>query len=213
MKAVLYHADTDMSDIFPVFEQRNNIYKTLTKGLKDNLKNFNLELIHLTVYGHEAWGDRTYFFEGDAHNIVYNREYFLLEFLKTQPEDEEFLVLEPDHRIIKIVPPLESGCDISLLRRDDSVAITPSWKLVKKSSIPFFEEVLNYFNKNELKWDGDSAAYIKMWENMGKPGLVTNNSIVRYNEMNIELRNYNYYSLQNSPIMRQWKSVNKLKLL
>jgi hypothetical protein len=213
MKAVFYHADTDMSEIFPSFEARNNIYKNLTKGLKDNLKTFNLELIHLTVNGHEAWGDRTYFFDGDPNNIVYNREYFLLDFLKSQPNDEEFLVLEPDHRIIMPVPSLANGCDIALLRRNDSVAITPSWKLIKRSSIPFFEEVITYFNKTKLKWDGDSAAYIKMWENMGKPGLVNNNSIVSYNNLNIELRDYNHYSLQNSPIMRQWKSINKLKLL
>jgi len=213
MIAVFYHADTDMSKIFPSFEARNDIYINLVKGLKENLKAFNLELVHLTTAGHDGWGDRTYYYDLDPNNIVFNREYCLLKFLENQNQEEEFLVLEPDHRIISSVPSLAQNCSISLLRREDSVAITPSWKLVKKSSIPFFEEVITLFDENKLKWDGDSYVYITLWEKMGKPGLVNYNSIITYNNMNIELRNYNNYSLQNSPIMRQWKSINKLKLL
>jgi len=212
MKAILYHADTNLSTIFPEFEARKNVYQNLVRGLKDNLKVFDLELIHLTVKGHDHWGDITFEFDGDPDNIVYNREKFLLDFLKSTKDEEEFLVLEPDHRILKRVPSLPSNVCLGLLRRDDSVAITPSWKLVKKSSIPFFEEVLCNFD-TKFKWDGDSIAYIKLFENMGSPPIVKDEYVIQYKGMKIQFRDYQAYSTQHSSIMRQWKGVNKLKLL
>ena len=81
MKAILYHTETDILDIFPSFENKRNIYESLINGLKNNLSNFDLQLIHLSVEGSKKYGDINFQYSGDPNNIVFNRELFLIHFL------------------------------------------------------------------------------------------------------------------------------------
>jgi hypothetical protein len=201
MKAVIYHADTYLADKFP-----KDTYKQLTLGLKENLKTFNIPLIHITVTGHEGWGDENYFYDGDPADAMYNREKFFLEFLKTCPEDTYWFT-EPDARLNSELPPLTT--DLALLRRNNGVAISPWWRLAKKSSIPFFEEVLKNFDMENKGWHGDSVAYTTTWESIGKPGWGIHN----WNGISIDFRDYRLYTGRGKPYSRQWKSHKKLELL
>jgi hypothetical protein len=201
MKAVIYHADTYLADKFP-----KDTYKQLTLGLKKNLKTFNIPLIHITVTGHEGWGDENYFYDGDPADAMYNREKFFLEFLKTCPDDIYWFT-EPDARLHEMFPPLTA--DLALLRRNDTVAISPWWRLAKKSSVPFFEEVLKHFDMERKGWHGDSAAYAKVWEVIGKPDL----GLYNWNGITFDFRKYKLYTRRNSPYSRQWKSEKKIELL
>jgi len=201
MKAVIYHADAEIADTFP-----KDTYKKITLGLKENLNSFNIPLIHITTKGHDGWGDENYYYDGDPVNIVYNREKFFLEFLKECPDDVYWFT-EPDARLNSELPPLTT--DLALLRRKDDVAISPWWRLAKKTSIPFFEEVLKNFDMQQKNWHGDSVAYTKIWELMGKPDC----GICHWNNMSIDLREYRLYTGRNQPYSRQWKSHNKLELL
>jgi hypothetical protein len=201
MKAVIYHADTFLADKFP-----KDTYKNITLGLKENLNSFNIPLIHITTTGHEGWGDENYFYDGDPKDTVYNREKFFLEFLKTCPEDTYWFT-EPDSRLHGELPLLTT--DLALLRRNDEIAISPWWRLAKKSSVPFFEEVLKNFDMENKSWHGDSTAYIKTWEAIGKPGW----GIHMWNGISIDFRDYRLYTGRMQPYSRQWKSHKKLELI
>lgn len=204
MKAVIYHAPAKIAEKFPPLT-----YEKLIHGLKLNVNRFGVPLVHLTVTGNRGMGDENHYFDVDPANIIWNREQLFIEFLKQANENEVYFFTEPDSRIIEMFPPLTA--DLALLRRNDSVAMNPAWRLAKKSSIPFFEEVFSYFpNEPRYKeWDGDSIAYIKMWEKIGKPGV----GKVNYNGMSIDLRVYDEYCRKDARYTAQWKANNKAELL
>ena len=202
MKAVVYHADGPIAENFP-----KDTYKTLFKIFKENVKTFNIPLVHITLQGHEGWGDENYFYDRDPAHIVYNREELFLDFLKNA-EDNVYWFAEPDHRLKHIFPPLET--DLALLVRQDSTPITPSWRLAKKSAIPFFEEVFSYYDIENKSWNSDSGAYIKMWEQIGSP---IESGIINYNNMSIDLRPYKQYSMRKSGYSQQFKGLHKFEII
>lgn len=201
MKAVIYHTDAKIAGKFP-----KGTYKNITLGLKDNLRSFDIPLVHITLNGYEGWGDENYFFDGDPEDVVYNREKFFLEFLKNC-EDEVYWFTEPDSRLHSALPPLTT--DLALLRRNDSVAISPWWRLAKKTAVPFFEELIEHFDLENKGWNGDSTAYTKMWEIMGKP----NWGVCQWQDVSIDLRDYRLYTGRHKPYSRQWKAHKKLELI
>ena len=203
MKAVIYHAKAKLANKFAP-----NTYERLIEGLRKNAHFFGITLVHLTIEGHPGFGDENYFYKGDPENIIWNRERFFLEFLR-EAEDDAYWFTEPDSRIVAPIPPLFT--DIALLRRNDKVAITPSWRMASKSAIPFFEEVLSYYplDENCCNWHGDSTAYIKMWEVMGRPNI----GVFTHNDVIIDLRDYDDYSTKTSKYTAQWKAFNKDQLL
>lgn len=70
MKAVIFHADGHYGERHGL-----GIYKDLTLGLKKNCEEYNIELIHLTVTGHEGWGHQNYYYGvDDINEVIYNRE-------------------------------------------------------------------------------------------------------------------------------------------
>ena len=212
-KAVIYHATTNFRDLFPKGGSLpDDLYEQLFQGVKRALRRFRVPLVHLSVEGHPDWGDENYFFEGEPEQIVYNRELFFAQFLRQQNRDDVFWLTEPDHRMVRRFPGLADDIDLCLLRRDDEVAITPCWKLARSTAAPFFEEACSYFDAPEGKhWHGDSFAYIRLWENMGRPDL--EDSPVEYNGMRIELRPYRDYSEKDSLYVQHWKSHTKSRLL
>lgn len=201
MKAVIYHADGPIAKEYP-----EGLYKTIFLAFKENAAMHGIKTVHLTIKGHEGWGDENYFYDFDPVNIVYNREVAFIDFLKNA-EDNVYWFTEPDSRIYTMFPKLEG--DIALLRRNDGVAISPWFRLAKPSSLPIFEEILSYFDLDKKTWHGDSVAFIKLWEAMGKPGWEN----ITYNGINVELRNYEEYSKMNSMYTRQYKHRKKLRLL
>lgn len=212
-KAVIYHATTNFRELFPKSGSLpDDLYEQLFKGAKRSLRRFKVPLVHLSVDGHPGWGDENYFFDGDPEQIVFNRELFFAQFLRRQNRNDVFWMTEPDHRMVRRFPGLGDDIDLCLLRREDAVAITPCWKMARSTAAPFFEEVCTYFDDVEGKrWHGDSSAYIRIWENMGRPDL--KDSPVDYKGMRIELRSYSDYSEKDSIYVQHWKSYTKGKLL
>jgi hypothetical protein len=203
MKAVIYHANARIAENFPALT-----YEKLIAGLKANVNAFGMPLVHLTLNGHQGFGDENYYFDGDPADIVWNREKCFIEFLKNSPKDTYWFT-EPDARIIKMFPGL-SG-DLALLRRNDGVALNPAWRLAKPSALAFFEEVFSYYPKEKGKkeWHGDSVAWVEMWNRMGKPNV----GQLSYNNIKIDLRVYDLYCRPGSEYTTQWKAHNKLDLL
>ena len=126
MKAVLYHADGH-------FGKRHgpNIYKHLTEELRKNLHTFGVPLIHVTVTGHEGWGDENYFYDVEHVNeVIYNREKCLLEFLKRDADNETvYWFCEPDFRMLTEFPPLANFDSNQKEWHGDS----PAWQAVHKN--------------------------------------------------------------------------------
>lgn len=201
MKAVIYHADGQIAAQYP-----KDTYKNICLGLKENLNSFGIPLVHLTITGHEGWGDENYFYQGDPNEVIYNREKFFLNFLKNC-DDDTYWFTEPDCRLNSLLPPLET--DLALLRRKDAVPISPWWRLAKKTSIPFFEELITHFDLNQKDWHGDSVAFTKMWEILGSPGW----GVCSWNNISIDLRDYRLYTGRQQPYSRQWKGLKKLELV
>ena len=102
MKAVIYHATVDFRKFQPESKDfPDDIYEQLFAGARKNLAYFNIPLVHLTIKGHPGWGDENIYFDGDPQNVVYNRELFFAEYLKTQADDQVFWLTEPDARYRK----------------------------------------------------------------------------------------------------------------
>jgi hypothetical protein len=202
MKAVVYHADASVAN-----QYSRNIYELLFRGLKTNLNSYGIPLIHLTLDGYPGWGDKNYFFKGNPEDIVYNREKFFLEFLKGADPNETYWFTEPDSRLLTIFPDLKT--DAALLYRNREPHITPAWRLAKKSSLTFFEEVFSYYNLEKKDWDVDSIVYQQLWKLLGSP-LVGE---IEYNKTSIELREYKQYCTKKSYYTRQYKFKHKLELV
>jgi hypothetical protein len=200
MKAVIYHAEA-------IFNWHGDgIYLDLIKGLKENLSTFGITLIHLTIKGHPGLGDENYFYEGDPNEVIYNREKILIEFLKNDATDDEvYWFCEPDFRLIEMFPPLTT--DVCMLLRNDSVAITPAWRLAKKSALPFFEESFKYFDLEQKKWHGDSVGWVALYNKMGSP---TETGFYNHNGLSVELRPYGWYaSRHKARFSKQYKGGSK----
>lgn len=202
MKAVIYHADGKRSEQFP-----KDTYKNLILGLKENCNSFGIPLIHLTINGFEGLGDENYYYDGNPDEIIYNREKFFIEFLKSAPDDEYWFT-EPDSRIVNMFPPLTG--DVAMLLRSSERRLNAAWRLAKKSAVPFFEEAFSYYDLSRKDWDGDTTGYVKIWERIGEP---TEEGLINYNNMSIELRNFKQYCYGKGYYTRQWKSWHKVGLV
>lgn len=200
MKAVIYHADGPVAKNFPA-----GLYENIFKGAKENLATFGIPTIHLTLEGHPGWGDENYYYPGDPVDIVYNREVCFVEFLRNAP-DALYFFSEPDYRIIQLWP--EPTTDLVMLRRQDSVAINPSWRLARPSALPFFERLLENFELNKKTWHGDSHSMVRTWEQMGSP----DEGIHKFLGITVELRPYREYTSPKSIYGRQYKANQKINL-
>jgi hypothetical protein len=201
VKAVIYHANAKRAS-----KIGHGVYETLIAGLRKNVNGFGMPLVHLTLNGHDGMGDENYWFPGEPEDIVFNREKIFTEFLTHAPDDVYWLT-EPDSRIAEPIPELTT--DLALLRRQDNVAITPAWRLCTKAALPFFHEMLECYPRDKRGWDGDSDAWIEMWQRMGRPDI----GVTQYRGISIELRDYRDYCTQNARYTRQWKAHHKITLL
>lgn len=201
MKAVIYHADGPVAKDFPP-----GTYENIFRGFRENLATFGIPTIHLTLEGHPGWGDENYYYPGDPAEIVYNREVCFCEFLRNAPDDV-YWFSEPDSRVKQLWPKLTT--DVAMLRRQDSVAINPCWRLARPSALPLFERFLQNFELSKKTWHGDSHAMVRTWEEMGEPG----EGIFDFLGIKVELRNYNDYATKTSMYSQQFKSKQKLKLI
>jgi hypothetical protein len=201
MKAVIYHTNAKRAE-----KIGRGVYEQLIAGLRSNVNLFNMPLVHLTLMTYPGMGDENHWYDGNPENIVFNREKIFTEFLASA-SDDVYWFTEPDSRIVNMFS--QSDADLVLLRREDKVPVTPSWRLARKTALPFFQEVLDCYPKTGLDWDGDSDAWTEVWRHMGEPGIGT----IKYNGMTIEFRDYALYSRKGSHYTRQYKADSKLKLL
>lgn len=202
MKAVIYHADGPIAKNFP-----EGTYENLFRGFKENLAQFDISTIHLTLEGHPGWGDENYYYSGlDPADIVYNREVCFVEFLKVAPDDV-YWFSEPDSRVVALWPELTT--DLAMLRRQDPVALNPCWRMARPSALPIFEQFLKNFELGQKTWHGDSYAMVRTWEEMGKP----DQGIHEFLGLTIELRDFKQYASKKSKFSRQFKADHKLKLV
>lgn len=204
MKVVIYHADGCVAEKF-----RPGMYKDLTRILKKNVNEFDLDLIHLTTTGHEGWGDENHFFDLDPNQVNYNREICYVEFLKNLADENEiYWFTEPDWRINEIFPPLEN--DIDFLLRNDQAPLHPGWRLAKKSALPIFEETLRCYDVSgtQKTWGGDSTGLRNLYEKMNQPIQTIN-----FLGCSVGFREYKKYGMRKSKFTQQFKSNHKEEIL
>lgn len=202
MKVVVFHADGPKADSFA-----KGLYKDLFVGLRENVNSFGFPLIHLTLKGFEGWGDENYFFDGNPEEVIFNREKISIEYLKSQPDNNTvYWFTEPDSRIMSKFEPLEG--DLALLLRNDTIPVTPAWKLCTKKALPFLEEAFSYFDLTQKEWNGDAYGYLEMYNKIGRPQCN-----FKYNEINIELRNYRSYCTTRGPFSTQFKAKKKYRII
>lgn len=205
MKAVVYHAEARVAQKFPP-----GTYEKLMRGLERNLDAHNIPMIHLTTRGHPIWAREGREYDGDPQDTVWNRDKFFIEFLRNEPDDV-YLCIEPDHRVARGVPNLR--CDAAVLyRRNSGPHFTPSWRMARKSALPFFEWIFRFYPKDGSKrdWDGDSTAWGTAWEKMGSPTVPGD---YKFMGLDIEIRPYEDYTHTDSKMMVQFKATSKMQLV
>jgi len=206
MKAVLYHADAHFG-----LRHGKGIYKHLIEELRKNLHSFNVSLIHITVTGHEGWGDENYFYDVEnVQEVIYNREKCLLEFMRRDADDTTiYWFCEPDFRMLNPFPPLTT--DLCMLYRQDPMPMTPAWRLAKKSALPIFEESFKHFDMTHKEWHGDSPAWIEIHRQLGSPQSV---GLFKWNNLDVELRPYGWYASRHKcRYSGQWKGGHKRNIV
>lgn len=205
--SVIYHNDKQ-----DLWNAPDGAYKTLIEFYKEQLHKHDIKLIHLSTEGHDGWGDVNIHYPGNPEEVMWNRENFFVKFLKEDAEDEYYWFGEPDVIIDKL--PLPTDCDLCVLARpDDGVKINPTFRLAKKSALPYFEELVENYNMDKKKWHGDSDAHAYIGnklESMRKFSIGKH----EYNGMKIELREHDkYLHQQKSEFLRHFKFTNKKSLL
>lgn len=204
MIAVVYHTDAKIAKKFP-----KDTYKKLLLGLRKNCNEFDIPLIHITINGYNGYGDTNIFVDANPEDIVWNREKFFIDFLKSADPNETYYFTEPDSRINKMFPPLTA--DLAVLYRGREPRITPAWRLAKTSAVPIFEEAFSLYETNKKEWDTDCTAWSKLWQRIGCPNV---NTITNYNGLDIELRDYKTYCMRRrSGYVSQFKSEHKTDLV
>jgi hypothetical protein len=204
MKAVVYHADAKIAERYP-----KDTYKNLLLGLRKNCNDFNIPLVHITINGFEGYGDENIYVDADPEDIVYNREKFFIEYLKSADSNETYYFTEPDSRINKKFPELTT--DLAVLYRGQHPHITPAWRLAKKSALPIFEKVFSLYNEGKKNWDSDCTAWHKFYFLLDK-SITT--GITTYNNLSVELRDYKSYCMRRrSGYVSQFKSNHKSDLI
>lgn len=205
MKAVIYHAFGR-----PETERINqDTYKRLFEGFKANVHPFDIEVIHLTLEGFEGFGDTNIFYPGlKSKDVVLNREICFSDFLECA-EDDIYWFTEPDARIVKLFPSPDAEIDCVMLYRNDSVPMTPSFRIARKSALPLFLEFLEEMYLQRSDWDGDSDAFTRVHRNMGSPEIGKTD----YKGMKIEFRNWKNYSMRGSVYVSHYKGESKSSLL
>jgi hypothetical protein len=203
MKAVVYHTDASISEKFP-----KDTYKNLLLGLRKNCNDFNIPLVHITINGFEGYGDENIFVDADPENIVWNREKFFIEYLKSADSNETYYFTEPDSRINKNFPDLTT--DLALLYRGKVPRITPAWRLARTSALSIFEEVFDDYT-DQKTWNTDCTAWDKFYDKLNP---VENLGIHEYKNLTIELRDYKKYCLRRrDAYVSQFKSNHKSDLI
>jgi hypothetical protein len=164
VKAVVYHADATYVG------GKQWDYKKLFEGFRKNCAKFGIPVVHLTVKGHEGWGDENVFYDLDPKTVMLNREITFCDYL--EKSEGVCWFSEPDYRIFKMWPPLDA--DAALLYRDgDGVPISPAWRMATNKALPLFQEFVTLTKESEPEkdqgWHCDSRAMAKVWEKLGKP--------------------------------------------
>lgn len=204
--SVIYHNDKQ-----DLWNAPDGAYKTIIEFYKEQLHKHDIKLIHLSTEGHDGWGDVNIHYPGNPEEVMWNRENFFVKFLKEDAEDEYYWFGEPDVIINKL--PDSTDCDIALLKRNDKISINPSFRLAKKTALPYFEELIENYNLDKKTWHGDSDAHAYMGAKLGAQGKL-NVGKVEYNGMRIEFREHNDYMHQQSgKYLRHFKFTNKKSLL
>lgn len=211
MKACVYHAEDGKNR----WGYQEGTYKRLFDGFKNNVKKYGIDTIHLTLDGQEGWGDENKYYSNlNPRNVIYNREVCFVRFLTDAPDDVYWFT-EPDARVLKPIPQIKDGIDLVLLYRPrDGVPMTPSFRIARKSALPFFIEVMEEMKKqpkDTWAWNGDSVAWNSMYKKIGSPKKL---GLFRYKKINIEFRDYILYTaMDDSGIIRHYKGGNKQQLV
>lgn len=211
MKAVVYHADAHYADGKPV----GDTYKRLFKGFNENCHKFGLQTVHVTLEGHEGWGDENFYVSGlDPQNVMLNREICFHAFLEQAPHDVYWFT-ETDYRIFRTWEPLKADCAL-LLRPDDDVKINPAWRMATPKALPIFKAMRDNTQSVKLRpgvgwdWHCDSEGFRKLWEQMGSP---TTLEPLEFLGCKVEFRRFSEYIKPNPIYGRNYAWKMKKELL
>lgn len=186
MKAVYYHADSHFAW---GGSPEKGAYKRLAMRFLAQCHKYGMQVVHLTCDGHEGWGDENHSYQLDPKNVVANREEAFCSFLEKAPHDWYWFA-EPDFLQYEAMPE-PKGCDaVFLYRGNDDVPMNPGWRQATPKALPLFHRLREAMREDHRKdWHGDSAAFTKVWHEMGKPtGKVSN-----YLGCSIEFRCFGNY--------------------
>jgi hypothetical protein len=189
VKAVVYHADASFAWGGAV----GNLYKKLFERFRKQCKAHGMEVIHLTLEGQPGWGGINIHYSGlDPKNVVLNREECFTKFLETA-EDDVYWFAEPDFKILRMWGPISGDCTM-LYREGDDVPMNPAWRMATPKALPFFTKLRDELRAVKVRpgvghdWHGDSEAFTKVWNEMGRPTKGT-----EYLGVKIEFRDYKHY--------------------
>lgn len=160
------------------------------------------ELVHLTTRDAEAKCAKVFRYDGDPNLVMWTRELAWLEFLRSVPDDEQVVMVEPDCMLLRQVPRLHNNADLMLLRRYKGT-VPAGFRLARKSAIPFYEAVVAEYStypEEHKKFHGDAGALLAVAK---RPGW------------NIEWRSWLLYTskLWRDAVAWNFKGTSKITML
>lgn len=168
MRAVFYHADAHMAW---GGKPPKGGYKKLADRFVGQCHAKGMQVTHLTCDGHPVWADEGFSYPLDPKNVVANREEAFTSFLETAPDDWYWFV-EPDFQILLDLPQPKDCDAVFLYRPGDDVPMCPAFRMATPKALPIFQALREAMRADHRKdWHGDSAAFTKVWGEMGKPQL------------------------------------------
>lgn len=200
-------------------------YDAIWPVMQKSVEAQGYELIHLTSLNEPARCKNVMRVDVDPATVMWSREHAWVAFLKTLEDDEQGVLVEPDCILLKPIPPLRKDADALLLSHRHN--IPPGFRLAKRTSLPFYEAVIEEYAKLPLEsrvMHGDVIAVMNLLrKDDPKPRLLTIDNKTQpmfrlpasWNGVRFEHRNWIDYTskLWRNAVAWNFKGTSKDKML
>lgn len=154
---------------------RLDVYKQIWPVMHRRVKEVGYKLTWLTVPSEKndmPCDERLNFDVTDVRRSALAREEAWMQYLERHVSDtDQVAQIEPDTYLRREIPPLGPDHDMILIRRDKPPTPT-CFKLVKKSAMPFYAEILKRIptlHSSLHTWCGDAAAQEQLVPDCRRP--------------------------------------------
>ena len=188
-------------------------YDRLWPVMQESVERQGYELTHLTTSDEPAKCKNVFRTVIRPETVMFSREVAWLDFLRTLPDGESAVLIEPDAYLLRPIPPLVYG-DMMLLYRPEK-SLPSGFRLCTNRAIPYYEAVVQTYRSYshaDKGFHGDVKVQHKLL-GLGTHGAINIPRSCR--GVKIEVRNWIHYTskLWHDAVAWNFKGTSKQIML